>query len=113
MLDELQKVKLKAGELEVLEQELNKLENAEEVKSKLNHAKAENHGLLIQIDALKAQIHDAELRLQNKEELQSGKDTTIEVLMGQNLTLQDHASVVFCSRTKMAHQSSVNDRRAL
>lgn len=35
LLDELQKVKLKAGELEVLEQELNKLENAEEVKSKL------------------------------------------------------------------------------
>jgi DNA repair protein RecN (Recombination protein N) len=35
LLDELQKIKLKAGELEVLEQELNKLENAEEVKSKL------------------------------------------------------------------------------
>lgn len=35
LLDELQKIKLKAGELEVLEQELNKLENAEDVKSKL------------------------------------------------------------------------------
>ena len=38
LLDELQKVKLKAGELEVLEQDLNKLENAEEVKSKLTTA---------------------------------------------------------------------------
>ena len=38
LLDELQKVKLKIGELEVMEQELNKLENAEEVKSKLTTA---------------------------------------------------------------------------
>jgi len=35
LLEELQKAKLKGDELEVLEQELNKLENAEEVKSKL------------------------------------------------------------------------------
>lgn len=38
LLDELQKAKLKTGELEVLEQDLNKLENAEEVKSKLTTA---------------------------------------------------------------------------
>ncbi|PWK27295.1 DNA repair protein RecN (Recombination protein N) [Arcicella aurantiaca] len=38
LLDELQKVKLKKGELEVLEQDLNKLENAEDVKSKLTAA---------------------------------------------------------------------------
>jgi DNA repair protein RecN (Recombination protein N) len=38
LLDELQKIRLKVGELEVMEQELNKLENAEEVKSKLTTA---------------------------------------------------------------------------
>lgn len=38
LLDELQKIKLKIGELEVMEQELKKLENAEEVKSKLTTA---------------------------------------------------------------------------
>ena len=38
LLDELQKTKLKIGELEVMEQDLNKLENAEEVKSKLTTA---------------------------------------------------------------------------
>ncbi len=38
LLDELQKAKLKGNELDVLEQELNKLENAEEVKAKLTTA---------------------------------------------------------------------------
>lgn len=91
LLDELQKVKLKAGELEVLEQELNKLENAEEVKSKLllsaEYLNATEQSIIPLLTSTLANLNGistfGEQYLQLKERLQSClielKDIAVEV----------------------------------
>lgn len=91
LLDELQKVKLKAGELEVLEQELNKLENAEEVKSKLllsaEYLNATEQSIIPLLTSTLANLNSistfGEQYFQLKERLQSClielKDISVEV----------------------------------
>lgn len=91
LLDELQKIKLKAGELEVLEQELNKLENAEEVKSKLllsaEYLNATEQSIIPLLTSTLANLNSistfGEQYLQLKERIQSClielKDIAVEV----------------------------------
>lgn len=91
LLDELQKIKLKAGELEVLEQELNKLENAEEVKSKLllsaEYLNATEQSIIPLLTSTLANLNSisafGEQYLQLKQRLQSClielKDIAVEV----------------------------------
>ncbi|MBB6001728.1 DNA repair protein RecN [Arcicella rosea] len=91
LLDELQKIKLKAGELEVLEQELNKLENAEEVKSKLllsaEYLNATEQSIIPLLTSTLANLNSistfGEQYLQLKERIQSClielKDISVEV----------------------------------
>lgn len=91
LLDELQKIKLKAVELEVLEQELNKLENAEEVKSKLllsaEYLNATEQSIIPLLTSTLANLNSistfGEQYLQLKERIQSClielKDIAVEV----------------------------------
>ncbi|MDR6561202.1 MULTISPECIES: DNA repair protein RecN [unclassified Arcicella] len=91
LLDELQKIKLKAGELEVLEQELNKLENAEDVKSKLllsaEYLNATEQSIIPLLTSTLANLNSisafGEQYLQLKQRLQSClielKDIAVEV----------------------------------